>query len=264
MPVVTVPAGSSLWQLAQRYLGDGRRWPEIEQANPQLRPDPNLVLAGQRIVIPAPAAPPQRSDAALALLAAGVLASALSSDDATVALNSAFLAAGVPPPALTAALIVVMEWPKDRLEGIGDAQRNVIKQMALRRAQFLVASAKRLAGDVRAARSSGTPLRQALAAGVQRERRYFNQHMAAQQGRSLAASRADGAAAMYGPLLGWYTVNDSRTSAECRAANGKNFYVGSMPLIGYPGMVHPACRCAPGQPHSGAQILPSTRMKVAA
>jgi len=40
----------SLWSLAGRFLGDSRRWGEIVQANPGIRPD--RLMIGQRISLP--------------------------------------------------------------------------------------------------------------------------------------------------------------------------------------------------------------------
>jgi DNA-binding SARP family transcriptional activator len=68
-PVVFVrpPAGGihdSLWRIAQRNLGDGRRWPEIYRANAgRLQPDgrrlasPTLILPGWHLTIPTTAPP---------------------------------------------------------------------------------------------------------------------------------------------------------------------------------------------------------------
>jgi hypothetical protein len=75
--------------------------------------------------------------------------------------------------------------------------------------------------------------------------------------RMAAASRVDSASMLYGLLLGWNTVHDSHTTPECRHADRKNFWADRMPLIGYPGMTHPNCRCWPGPPVPGAAILPS-------
>jgi len=49
-----VKPGETLWALAAKYLGDGRRYREIVQANPNL--DPNRIQAGAKIKIPAAAA----------------------------------------------------------------------------------------------------------------------------------------------------------------------------------------------------------------
>ena len=56
-------------------------------------------------------------------------------------------------------------------------------------------------------------------------------------------------------LVGWKAVMDSRTSAECAAANGKNFPADRPPVIGWPGAVHPHCRCVPTKPYAGAGMV---------
>ena len=158
------------------------------------------------------------------------------------------------------ALQAVMDHPHDRIEGVGSAQTVIARLNLMRRAQFVVHAARRIAIELAQARAEGRPLGTALRDAVAREKRYYGQHLDAINQRMEAASRVDARAAEYGPLLGWYTVRDRRTSAECLAANGKNFYSYSMPLIGYPGGVHPHCRCYPGRPYAGAAILPSARM----
>jgi uncharacterized protein with gpF-like domain len=65
----------------------------------------------------------------------------------------------------------------------------------------------------------------------------------------------DTAVMQVGLLLGWNTVIDSHTSPECLAANGHNFRADHMPKIGYPGAVHPHCRCYAGPPRPGANLL---------
>jgi len=53
-PQVTVVAGDTLWGLAARHLGDGRRWPEIYELNRAVvGPDPDLILPGQVLQLPA-------------------------------------------------------------------------------------------------------------------------------------------------------------------------------------------------------------------
>ncbi|MCO6391930.1 LysM peptidoglycan-binding domain-containing protein [Aliihoeflea aestuarii] len=48
----TVVNGDNLWNLAEQYLGNGERWPEIAEANPELR-NPNRLHVGQELTIPA-------------------------------------------------------------------------------------------------------------------------------------------------------------------------------------------------------------------
>ncbi len=65
-------------------------------------------------------------------------------------------------------------------------------------------------------------------------------------------------ASAHGDLLGWNTVKDSRTTAECYAADKRNFRASMPPAIGYPGATHPNCRCYPSAPFKGAKVLPSS------
>ncbi|MEA4884116.1 MAG: LysM peptidoglycan-binding domain-containing protein [Clostridia bacterium] len=48
----TVHKGDTLWLIAQRYYGDGRRWPEILRRNPALKSDPNGLRVGDEVVVP--------------------------------------------------------------------------------------------------------------------------------------------------------------------------------------------------------------------
>ncbi|MCL2423557.1 MAG: LysM peptidoglycan-binding domain-containing protein [Micrococcales bacterium] len=50
--MVEVQPGDSLWKIAEQYLGDGARWPEIYAANPWID-DPNLIHPGEFVTIPA-------------------------------------------------------------------------------------------------------------------------------------------------------------------------------------------------------------------
>lgn len=211
---------------------------------------------------------PPPSDTQLAIQAASQLAVAVSAAAAVTTLGAVFAAAGITGPALAAALSVVMGMPPESKGFYGPATSTIARLNLMRRAQFTVASARRVQQSLIEARSAGTPLSRALADAVTRERRYYGQHLLASWGRDNAAARVDSQAMTSGRLLGWYTVLDSRTSAECRAANQHNFYADQMPRIGYPGMVHPACRCLPGPPVPGAPMVgisrPSLRQKVPA
>ncbi len=48
----TLQKGDTLWSLAVKYLGQGRRWPEIVQANPELHLVPKRLPVGKTIIIP--------------------------------------------------------------------------------------------------------------------------------------------------------------------------------------------------------------------
>lgn len=123
------------------------------------------------------------------------------------------------------------------------------------RATYLVAAAKRVA---RLLREGKPPLEI-----IKRERNAFNRHLQAQGLRREAARRIDRAAAKHGQTLGWYAKMDARTSAECRWANGRNFQVDRRPPIGYPGTVHPNCRCVAGPPHATDRSVYKTAKKTA-
>ena len=215
---------------------------------------------------PPPQAPPaqqvtpaQQTSAAASVAAA--LATAATVDQAMIMIQQTVtLASLLGDPAglaMRAALAVVMSLPPDRLGAAGPATLAMIRTNTLRRAQFALMAARRLAQDVTDARSRGTSVAEALANGISRERRYFGQHVEAMFARTQAGARTDSAAAVYGPLLGWHAYRDSRTSPECLAADGHNFWSDAVPLIGLPGAVHPHCRCEPGQPYPGARVLPS-------
>jgi hypothetical protein len=222
------------------------------------------VAAQQQPTIPqTQAANLAAADAAL-VAAIAVVLSAVSVADAFAALQIQIklrhIRTDFEMSALRGALEAVMGHPHDRTEGVGSAQAQIARLNAVRRAQFVLHAARRITQDLREARAHGQPLGQALSSAVEREKRYYGQHLQAIIQRMDAASQTDARAAEFGPLLGWYAVRDKHTSAECLAANGKNFYVTAMPVIGFPGGVHPHCRCYPGKPHAGAAILRSARM----
>ncbi len=52
-PVHEVNRGDTLWSLAVRYLNDGPRWQEIYDLNGSSITDPDLILPGQRLRLPA-------------------------------------------------------------------------------------------------------------------------------------------------------------------------------------------------------------------
>ena len=48
----TVQKGDSLYNIAKKYLGDGRRWKEIYNLNKDKIKNPNLIYAGQKLTLP--------------------------------------------------------------------------------------------------------------------------------------------------------------------------------------------------------------------
>ncbi len=95
------------------------------------------------------------------------------------------------------------------------------------------------------------------------ERNYLKQHLAAVARREVVAAavaatarqqarEAKRSGSTWNGLLGWYATIDELTSPECRRANRRNFDPRHVPAIGFPGAVHPSCRCVPGPPIPGA------------
>lgn len=204
------------------------------------------------------AAPPaqqqQPTGQQLATAAAGALAAAATVSAAVTILAPLFLRAGIGTTELRAALTVVMSRPPDREGFWGPAQAQTARLNLIRRAQFLVSCARRLVPEF-ARLASGEITTEQLALTLLKEARFYGQHTEALWNRMHAAAQADTAATDYGAMLGWYTVHDSRTSPECRAADRHNFRVDRMPVIGFPGAVHPHCRCMPGPPFPGAPLV---------
>jgi SPP1 gp7 family putative phage head morphogenesis protein len=89
------------------------------------------------------------------------------------------------------------------------------------------------------------------------EQMYWHMHNKATIRRNDMARAVDRMYAVHGVqgMLGWHATMDVRTSAECRAAHGKNFKLLEPPVIGYPGTVHPNCRCTPGLVWPGAKMV---------
>jgi hypothetical protein len=204
--------------------------------------------------------PPQQDpaqDTALAIAVGTVLVTATSAALAIGPLTALISYAKIPRAAMGAALEIVMGNPPGTTGSYGPATMAMERQNLQRRAAFVVAAARRIGSDIVAAHSQGRSAANALAVSISRERRFYAQHLLASWQRSRAGAQVDGEAMSRGLLLGWHTVRDTRTSAECRQADGRNFYADHMPAIGYPGSVHPHCRCRAGAPFPGARLLPS-------
>jgi hypothetical protein len=212
---------------------------------------------------PVPPPPSGLDDPALAIAVASVLAG-VGGPAVTVAATIAALAARfalttAAVSALGAVLNVVLTHPPPTTGVIGAASAQTSRVNLARRAQYAIAAAKRVMGAARDARAKGEPVGAAIRAQLAKERRFYEQHQAAMWNRAAAAGKTDMAAAEHGNLLGWNTVIDERTSAECRAADGWNYYASSMPDIGWPGATHEHCRCFPSAPHRGGRLLPGSR-----
>lgn len=209
----------------------------------------------------APAIPPSTL-AAMALPLAALLLTAVSAAAVIAALKLRFKL-GV----LSALFWLALLWVLSRIvmqhlppvTGVtGPASEQTSRMNTARRAQFAIASTVRVMNAMLVARAHGENATQAGEQQVERERRYYQQHLDAMRQRAIAAAEVDMAVLEYGPILGWKAVLDSHTSAECRAADRSNFYAARPPYIGYPGAVHPSCRCKPVAPWPGGRLLPGS------
>jgi hypothetical protein len=221
---------------------------------PAQPPPQQQVPAGQQVP-----PPPGLDDPALPLAVAAVLVAAVSAATAVETLKATFVLSAAALTAMTAVLGDVMQHPPPVTGVIGAASAQTSRVNLARRAQYVIAAAKRTSTAASDARAKGKPALAAVRDHLAKERRWYEQHQAAMWNRARAAGQTDMAAAEHGPLLGWNTVIDKRTSAECKAADGWNFHAASMPDIGFPGAVHPGCRCFPSAPHPGGRLLPGSR-----
>jgi len=179
------------------------------------------------------------------------------------ALRARFRLSAAALQALGAVLAMVTRHPRPATGITGPASAQASRMNAARRAQYVVAATKRIQAAVAEARAKGVPEDEAFAAALAQEQRYYELHLDAMQNRADAAATTDLAARKYGDLLGWLAKKDDRTSAECFAASGKNYYASHMPDIGFPGAVHPSCRCRPVAAWPGGKLLPSSGLRFA-
>lgn len=138
-------------------------------------------------------------------------------------------------------------WPTPSYATSEQAQRQTAAEEVRFRAAFLLNSSRRIED----AWAKGTP----PAEQAKREIRYWALHHQAAANRLERAREVDVASQAFGRLLGWYAVDDDRTSVECRRADGNNFRADQRPMIGWPGTVHPHCRCRPGLAHAGGRMV---------
>lgn len=201
----------------------------------------------------------------LAALAAYVAGSAAAgAAGSAAALIAAMVRLGIPRPAVRAVLTMGLSIGRTVPPvpvGAGKlAQRHTARAEPLYRAAYLLNAAKRLGkayAHPPAAKPGEAPPspQEALQHALEVERRHLISHTQATRQRSSAAAAVDTAARTYGPLLSWVAQLDDRTTPDCRKAHGKNFRVTSPPRIGWPGSVHPTCRCRPGPPRDGAPVM---------
>jgi hypothetical protein len=217
---------------------------------------------------PPPPPPADLDDPALAIAVAAVLAGTLGPGitvAATVAaLKVRFALTAAAVTALGAVLNVVMASPPPVTGVIGAASAQTSRMNAARRAQYVIAAAKRVMGAVVEARSKGLPVGAAIRAQLAKEQRFYSMHQQAMWNRAAAAGKIDMEAATHGNLLGWYARRDDRVTSACFKADRHNFYVTRPPDIGLPGIgPHAGCRCEPGPPWPGGQLLPTRGLKFA-
>jgi hypothetical protein len=217
---------------------------------------------------PPPPPPADLDDPAIAIAVAAVLAGAggpaitVAATVAALKVRFALTAAAV--TALGAVLNVVMEHPPPVTGVIGAASEQTSRMNAARRAQYVIAAAKRVMGAVVEARSKGLPVGAAIRAQLARERKFYEQHQQAMWNRAKAAGQIDMEAATHGGLLGWYAKRDKSTTPECAKADRHNFYVSPPPKIGLPGIgPHFGCRCEAGPPWPGGKLLAGSGPKYA-
>jgi SPP1 gp7 family putative phage head morphogenesis protein len=173
-----------------------------------------------------------------------VLASGVPPASMVVVLAGLFGAFGITVSVITAVLALALKSAR-ALPGTGSPGPAVTASLnaeAAFRAAYFVNAAARIQNNVNA----GMALPDAIAG----ESNNLALHNAAQLNRRNAALEVDKAAV--NGICGWKAKMDAKTSPECRAANGLNFRVSDPPSIGWPGAVHPHCRCRPTRPHLGA------------
>lgn len=209
--------------------------------------------------------PPNQSQRDLIAALAVALAGAATVAAAVAAVLPLLLPLGLPRGGVVVLVTWVVRVPPARPTRTGrrpsggagpSATQRASRAVWAYRAAYLAAAAQRVADAVnRAQAAEGVSTDDALKAALKAERRYFTQHRQAEKARAAAADQVDAAAARYGPVLGWAAVLDEHTSRECRIADGGTFTAAAPPVIGYPGAVHPACRCRATAPLPGAPTV---------
>lgn len=131
-------------------------------------------------------------------------------------------------------------------------RRAAREQEVVSRAAYLVRATRRMKA------AYATKDKATIAAATEREKVLKAAHLAAQTERTAAASEVARQVKGLKPdrkgeiLRGWYAEEDGSPDV-CRTADGRNFNALVRPAIGYPGGVHPNCKCTSGKPHAGGK-----------
>ena len=160
---------------------------------------PQQVPPGQQPYPPQPLTP--AVEAAVVTALAGLLLTAVSVAAVMAALQARFTLQRDLQKGLAAVLGVVMSSPPPVTGVVGAASAQTSRQNLARRAQFVMAAGKRLAGDVRQARAQGKPVGRALLDGLPGNGSTTSCTEAMWQ-RAAAAGKMDMEAATHGRKLG--------------------------------------------------------------
>ena len=235
--------------------------PGPAQQQPGQQPPPQAAPPAQ--LAPPPPAVPAQVIVAMVLPLAGLLLTAVTAAAVIAALKLRFKPgrfAALFWLALYRVLSMVMANPPAVSGTVGPASQRAGSLNLAARAQFALSSAERITQAMITARAQGLDMHTASAAAMERERRYFQQHLDATRERGINAMRIDMQVLEHGLLLGWYSRRDDRVTPECARANGRNFYADDPPYIGLPGIgPHVGCRCRPGAPWPGGKLLPGSQ-----
>lgn len=201
-------------------------------------------------------------------------------EEVAAAIAAMFLAAGAPVPGAVAALLlrlVPSYVPEDLRERVafdaasfvpdrlprptgGTATRDAYVDNLLRRAHYAINVVKRLSAAVRAPvrdeEGPGPGLEQRLRTALEAEERFFGQHREAAKRRVAGAKLVDAASELYGEVLGWKHGHPKEPRPHHKAADGRNFRVGTVPAStgALPGVL-PGCTCSVVAPHENGEML---------
>lgn len=191
---------------------------------------------------PAPSDEEQRNrEAAVVAAVAALLDVGASIETARSRVVALLVTLGISAVAVGAALRIVATLPAPAPGPSSAARTATLRAENVYRAYYVLNASRRIQKAIREGRS--------VERAIADESRYTKQHLLAKANRSATATTIDADARKYGKTLGWYSKMDSRTTEECRYANGRNFEVDRRPPMGYPGAVHTNCRCRSGPPH---------------